>query len=86
MPDTTNVFEWVWEHSKAEGEDRRVLMYLAFHATDEAELPYYSVIQHDLGLERSPDYAALIDSGELDVDWGTYRYRFPAYVEWVAAR
>ena len=34
-PEPTNVFEWCWEHSQAEGDDRRVLLYLAFHSTGE---------------------------------------------------
>jgi len=92
----TNVFEWCWEHSEATGDDRGVLLYLAFHAPDgKAELPYPADIADSLRLDRFDRLAAintydrLSAVGELSIavdDYGVIMYRFPAYESWKAAQ
>lgn len=85
-----NVFEWHWEHSKAEGDDRRVLLYLAFHAEDrDSALPYPDELEDDLKLSLfavDSAVAHLIATKELAVDWDAFTYTLPAYEQWRAAQ
>lgn len=85
----TNVFEWCLEHADVDGDDRLVLRYLAFHATDDAlsPLPYDSDYEDDLNLGSDEAYTVveqLINTGLLAVNWETCTYAFPAYEAWQA--
>lgn len=87
MSGLTNVFEWCWEHSRTEGDDRKLLLWLAFqdeHPGHRPALPSLAALgtvidmpwsRISFGLDR------LIDQGELAItqDGPVTYYSFPAY-------
>lgn len=85
----TNVFEWCWEHVQVEGDDRRVLLYLAFHAghDDSVWLMDMSVAADALGLGGArlvDSLANLCNRGQLEERHGHTVYVFPAFEAWKA--
>lgn len=86
-PEMVNVFEWCLEHADVDGDDQRMLLYLAFHAEDNALslLPFDSDCEDDLQIGSFDAHSAmerLISGGWLAVCWETCGYRFPAFEAW----
>ncbi|MGH3477895.1 MAG: hypothetical protein ACRDTZ_01015 [Pseudonocardiaceae bacterium] len=91
----TNVFEWCWEHSRAEGDTRRILLWLAFrdeHYGTQPKLPSITAIGSALNVPWhavSRHLTELVNLGELSLNPDdqaiTYdTYELSAYYEFSA--
>lgn len=82
----TNVFEWHWEHSKATGATRQILLALAFEAEDDRRIrSSVPALAASIGLrwtDGSTAVSTLIQLGELAEEEPGHPapvYTFPAY-------
>lgn len=98
----TNIVEWVWEHSKAEGEVRELLRCVAMDCADTG-VTWPGVWHDGADMDLYDDLIALSELGEIALLFSDLRLlaegtlalsqpnekitvRFPAYEAWRAAR